>query len=50
MSWRATLACTRAEGEAIGAIEDLPGFGDHPPILVADEPDESKPDEWLIPA
>ncbi|HEY6662589.1 MAG TPA: 50S ribosomal protein L11 methyltransferase [Sphingomicrobium sp.] len=48
MSWRATLACTRAEGEAIGAIEDLPGFGDHPPILVADEPDESKPDEWLI--
>ena len=48
MSWRATLACTRAGGEAIGAIEDLPGFGDHPPILVADEPDESKPDEWLI--
>jgi ribosomal protein L11 methyltransferase len=27
---------------------DFPCFGDHPPVLVADEPDESKPDEWLI--
>ena len=27
---------------------ELEGFGDHPPVLVADEPDESKPDEWLI--
>jgi len=29
-------------------MEDLPEFGDNPPTLVADEPDESKPDEWLI--
>ena len=29
-------------------MEDLAGFGDKPPILVADEPDESRPDEWLI--
>ena len=48
MSFRVTIACDRAQGEAIGAMEDLPGFGDSPPILVADEPDESKPDEWLI--
>ncbi len=48
MSWRVTIACSRAEGEAIGAMEELPGFGDRPPILVADEPDESKPDDWLI--
>ena len=48
MSWRVTVSCTRAQGEAIGAMEALPGFGDHPPVLVADEPDESKPDEWLI--
>jgi ribosomal protein L11 methyltransferase len=48
MSWRATLTCTRAQGEAIGAMGELPGFGDHPPILVADEPDEARPDDWLI--
>ena len=29
-------------------MDDLPGFGDEPPVLVADEPDEAKPDEWLI--
>ena len=29
-------------------MDELPGFGDHPPVLVADEPDESRPDEWLI--
>jgi ribosomal protein L11 methyltransferase len=29
-------------------MDERPGFGDHPPVLVADEPDESKPDEWLI--
>jgi ribosomal protein L11 methyltransferase len=23
-------------------------FGESPPVLVADEPDASKPDEWLI--
>ena len=48
MSFRVTIPCNRAQGEAIGAIEDLPGFGDCPPVLVADEPDETKPDEWLI--
>ena len=48
MSYRVTVACSRAQGEAVGAMEDLPGFGEHPPVLVADEPDESKPDEWLI--
>jgi len=43
-----TVACTRAQGEAVGAMEDVPGFGDDPPVLVADEPDESRPDDWLI--
>jgi ribosomal protein L11 methyltransferase len=43
-----TIACTRAQGEAIGANGELPGFGDVPPVLVADEPDPSEPDEWLI--
>ena len=48
MSFRVTIACSRAQGEAIGAMDELPGFGDTPPILVADEPDEARPDEWLI--
>jgi len=48
MSFRVTIACSRAQGEAIGAMEELPGFGDDPPVLVADEPDANKPDEWLI--
>jgi len=29
-------------------MDELSAFGDHPPVLVADEPDETKPDEWLI--
>jgi ribosomal protein L11 methyltransferase len=48
VSFRVTFACTRAQGEAIGALEEMPGFGDDSPTLVADEPDPSKPDEWLI--
>jgi ribosomal protein L11 methyltransferase len=48
VSFRVTIPCTRAQGEAIGAMEEVPGFGDNPPVLVADEPDEKKPDEWLI--
>ena len=48
MSFRVTIACSRAQGKAIGAMEELPGFGENPPVLVADEPDASRPDEWLI--
>jgi ribosomal protein L11 methyltransferase len=48
VSFRVTIPCTRVQGEAIGDMDELPGFGDHPPVLVADEPDPSKPDEWLI--
>lgn len=48
MSWRVTIPCTRAQGEAVGAIGELSGFGDDPPVLVADEPDETRPDDWLI--
>jgi ribosomal protein L11 methyltransferase len=48
VSWRVTVPCTRAQGETIEALEDLPAFGDNPPVLVADEPDESRPNDWLI--
>ena len=44
MSFRVTIACNRAQGEAIAELDDpLPNA-----VLVADEPDASKPDEWLI--
>lgn len=45
MSFRATVACNRAQGEAVGDSEDilLPNA-----VLVVDEPDPAKPDEWLI--
>jgi ribosomal protein L11 methyltransferase len=48
VSFRVTIPCTREQGEAIGAMDELPAFGDSPPVLVADEPDESQPDKWLI--
>ncbi len=47
MSWRVTIACTRAQGEAVTKADSL-FADDNPPVLVADEPDESKPDDWLI--
>jgi ribosomal protein L11 methyltransferase len=48
MSWRVTIPCTRAQGEAVAAADDLfPGI-DNPPVLVADEPDAARPDDWLI--
>ena len=39
-----TIACTRAQAEAIGGEGELLLGA----VLVADEPDPSKPDEWLI--
>ena len=46
MSWRVTIPCTRSQGEAIAEADNL--FPGDPPVLVADEPDETRPDEWLI--
>jgi ribosomal protein L11 methyltransferase len=48
VSFRITISCTRAQGEAIAGTDDLfPGKA-NPPVLVSDEPDETRPDEWLI--
>jgi ribosomal protein L11 methyltransferase len=47
VSWRVTLSCTRLQGEAIATGDTFPDAA-NPPVLVADEPDPSKPDEWLI--
>lgn len=47
MSYRVTVPCTRVQGEAIRETDFFPE-GDDPPVLVADEPDPSKPDEWFV--
>jgi ribosomal protein L11 methyltransferase len=47
VSCRATVACSRAQAEALPDPGDLfPGAS--PPVIVADEPDPSKPDHWLL--
>jgi len=48
LSFRVTVACSRAQGEAIGETDNSVAGTDNPPVLVADEPDPSRPDEWLI--
>lgn len=46
MSWRASVHCTRAQAEAAPELElDWPA---EPPVLVADEPDPAKPNDWLL--
>ena len=46
MSWRATVACSRAQAQAVAETGDA--AGENPPVLVADEPDPAKPDDWLL--
>ncbi len=48
MSWRVSLDCTRAEAEALPEAGELFPDADHPPVLVADEPDPARPDDWRI--
>ena len=48
MTHRVTLPCTRAQAEALPEAEDLFAASDYPPVLVADEPDPARPDDWLI--
>jgi len=48
MSWRVTVPCSREQGERIADAEDLFPLSVIQPVVVADEPDEAKPDEWLL--
>ncbi|MFC7536459.1 50S ribosomal protein L11 methyltransferase [Sphingomonas sp. GCM10030256] len=48
MSYRVTLACTRAQAEALPDADDSFAERESPPVLVADEPDPARPDDWLI--
>ena len=47
-SWKISLPCNRAEGEALGG--DVPALAaiDNPPVVIATEPDEDRPDNWEI--
>jgi ribosomal protein L11 methyltransferase len=48
VSYRVTIPCTRAQAEAIPDAEEIFQDNEVPPVLVADEPDPAKPDDWLI--
>jgi ribosomal protein L11 methyltransferase len=48
MSWRVSLDCTRAEAEALPDAADLFPQAENPPVMVADEPDPAKPQNWRI--
>ena len=48
MSHRVTLPCTRAQAEALPDADALFPEAAVPPVLVADEPDPDRPDNWLI--
>jgi len=48
VSFRVTIPCTREQGEAIAEADDPFSATEDPPVLVADEPDETKPDDWVI--
>ena len=48
MSWRVTVPCTRVQAEALPNVDDTFSDSATPPVLVADEPDPAKPDDWLL--
>jgi len=48
VSWRATLPCTRVQAESLPDVHELLPMGDSQPVLVADEPDPARPNEWLL--
>jgi ribosomal protein L11 methyltransferase len=48
MSWRVTVPCTREQGEAIARAGELFPDSTTAPVVVADEPDPTKPDDWLL--
>ncbi len=46
-SWKITLPCTKAEAEAVEA-HDVFADWEMPPVLLASEPDEDRPEEWEL--
>ncbi len=47
-SWKISLPCNRAEGEALGGEVPALAALDDPPVVIATEPDEDRPDNWEI--
>jgi ribosomal protein L11 methyltransferase len=45
VSFRVTIPCSRAQAEV---LPDLETDAANPPVIVADEPDPARPDDWLI--
>ena len=48
MSHRVTIACSRERAENLPDAEDLFLATSPLPVIVADEPDPSRPDDWLL--
>ena len=48
MSWRVTIPCSRSQAEAVPDLDHAFGNSTNPPVLVADEPDPARPNEWVI--
>ena len=48
MSFRVTVTCSRAQAEAVPNADELFAESQCPPVLVADEPDPGRPDDWLV--
>ena len=48
MSWRVTFHCTRAEAEALPDADVMFPHDESPPVLVVDEPDPARPDDWRL--
>ena len=48
MSWRITVACTRQVAHRLTQSDDLLSDRPDPPVIVTEEPDSAKPDEWLL--
>ncbi|WBO23536.1 50S ribosomal protein L11 methyltransferase [Sphingomonas abietis] len=49
-SWKIVLPCTRLEAEALASATDPFPTMDEPPVLNTLEPDETRPEEWLLEA
>lgn len=49
-SWKVTLPCTKAEGEAMQSDISQFALMDSPPVLMTSEPDPARPDEWTLDA
>lgn len=47
MSWRVTVRCSRAQAENLPDADEYFAT-DSPPVLVTEEPDPGRPDEWLL--